>query len=688
MTKADLQHFGDFVCPFNLLSREDTLYYMIRRTSFSQDKYCNDLFSLKDGVQKQLTDSGDVLAYYLLEDCLVYTSAKKEEDGEKPIYPVTLINALDYETGESQQIASIDLEVNTMLFFNTERFLFTGVYSFEYARAFSQGESNRDKALKKLGENDYYQIVDELPFWLNNQGFTNKTRVRLYSCNAGLIQPLTDEYTNVKLTALSNDRKTMIYTAVQYTDRQPIHEKLFRLDVASGRIDELQVFDFPVIYQQIDFIYNDELILCCSRTDPFGVQQNPDIYRYNITNQYRRNIYTAGEYSMACSINTDILAPRTLSPATLVYGTNYYFVTTLDDSSHLMKLDMTGGAVTRLTFRKGAVEEVVPYEGGFAMTAMRGMHGCEIYRVSIDGRETLIRALNSSCDETTASQMEDVYFENERGDRIHGFMMPPAGRDKGKRFPAILYIHGGPKTAYGNVYFHELQLLTGCGYAVLFCNPTGSDGRGNEFADLRTRYGTIDYRDIMTFVDLCIDKYRFIDPARIGIAGGSYGGFMVNWIIGQTDRFRAACSMRGISNWISHLTMADVGYYFVPDQIGATPWTNIGALWDASPLKYADRVKTPTLFIHADEDYRCPLAEGIQMFTALRMNGVQARLCIYHGENHELSRNGKPLHRVQRLREIIEWFDRHLKKEPAVSGKATRSTVIDRPSKSAPKEQK
>ena len=136
---------------------------------------------------------------------------------------------------------------------------------------------------------------------------------------------------------------------------------------------------------------------------------------------------------------------------------------------------------------------------------------------------------------------------------------------------------------------------------------------------------------------------------------------MTNWIIGHTNRFKVAASQRSISNWISKFGTTDIGYYFVDDQIGATPWNGMEKLWEHSPMKYADRVNTPTLFIHSEEDYRCWLAEGIQMFTSLKYHGVESRLVMFREENHELSRSGKPKHRIKRLEEITNWFDHYLK---------------------------
>ena len=136
---------------------------------------------------------------------------------------------------------------------------------------------------------------------------------------------------------------------------------------------------------------------------------------------------------------------------------------------------------------------------------------------------------------------------------------------------------------------------------------------------------------------------------------------MTNWIIGHTDRFACAASQRSIANWFSKFGTTDIGYYFNVDQNASSPWENPEKLWWHSPMKYADKVKTPTLFIHSEEDYRCWLTEGIQMFTSLKYHGVPARLCMFRGENHELSRSGKPRHRVKRLEEMTNWFEKYLK---------------------------
>ena len=167
----------------------------------------------------------------------------------------------------------------------------------------------------------------------------------------------------------------------------------------------------------------------------------------------------------------------------------------------------------------------------------------------------------------------------------------------------------------------------------------------------------------MAFTDAVLEKVPQLDKDRLYVTGGSYGGFMTNWIIGHTHRFRAAATQRSIANWVSFSLISDIGETFGPDQMGLGKggdlWNSTERLWEHSPLKYLDQAATPTLVIHSDEDYRCPLAEGYQVYSALRQRGVESRMVIFHGENHELSRSGKPLHRIRRLREITSWFQKH-----------------------------
>ena len=165
----------------------------------------------------------------------------------------------------------------------------------------------------------------------------------------------------------------------------------------------------------------------------------------------------------------------------------------------------------------------------------------------------------------------------------------------------------------------------------------------------------------MQFVDHALKVTPNLDPDHLGVTGGSYGGWMTNWILGHTDRFKAACSQRSFSNWLSDFSASEIGFTFDPIEVGGIPWEDPVRLWWNSPAAYVDKIKTPTLFIHSLMDHNCPLSESMQIFTAMRYRHIPARAVLFEGEGHGLSRGGKPKHRIRRIKEITEWMDTYLK---------------------------
>ena len=245
------------------------------------------------------------------------------------------------------------------------------------------------------------------------------------------------------------------------------------------------------------------------------------------------------------------------------------------------------------------------------------------------------------------------------GAEIDGWVILPEGKGP---FPAILEIHGGPKTSYGHAFMFEFYYFLSRGFGVIFTNPRGSSGYGEDFAlRIRGEFGKRDYEDLMEAMDYVLQKYP-IDKEKIFVTGGSYGGFMTNWVVGHTERFRAAATQRSISNQNSFWGTSDIGPWFNRDYIGAGKdiWEDFEKYWDMSPLKYAKKIKTPLLLIHSEEDYRCPVSEAYQLFYALKMQGIETKLILFPSENHNLSRNGKPRHREIRLKEIADWFSAHM----------------------------
>ncbi|WP_099301389.1 S9 family peptidase [Bacillus sp. Marseille-P3800] len=303
------------------------------------------------------------------------------------------------------------------------------------------------------------------------------------------------------------------------------------------------------------------------------------------------------------------------------------------------------------------------FENELYVTHSRVEEPSEFYHVNQQEEELeRLTTFNQKVEQTTSfSVPEPFHLNREDGSFVEGWLMKPINYEDGQSYPLIVEVHGGPHAMYANTYFHEFQMLTAKGYGVLYTNPRGSHGYGQTFVDaVRGDYGGGDYKDLMEILDHAVETHTWIDQARIGLTGGSYGGFMTNWAVGHTNRFKAAVTQRSISNWISFYGVSDIGYYFSDWQIKAE-LDDIETLWNHSPLKYVAHVETPLLILHGENDLRCPIEQGEQLFIALKRLGKDTRLIRFPEANHELSRSGKPNLRIERLEAILGWFERYLK---------------------------
>jgi dipeptidyl aminopeptidase/acylaminoacyl peptidase len=256
-------------------------------------------------------------------------------------------------------------------------------------------------------------------------------------------------------------------------------------------------------------------------------------------------------------------------------------------------------------------------------------------------------------------RLEEFRFANEVGIEVQGFLLRPVGWVEGRRFPLVLNIKGGPSGMWGRQWFHESQMMAARGYAVAFVNYRGSTGYGHGFqSEVRLDYGGADARDNLLAVDTVLARNPWIDPDRLFVTGGSHGGFLTNWITTRTERFRAAVTQRSVSNWISEAGTQQYTPAEMREEFGGTIWENFDLYWDRSPLAHAHRVRTPTLVIHSDQDLITPLGQGEEWFFALKALDVPVEMVVFQGEGHGLSRGGTPVNLVERLRRILDWFDR------------------------------
>jgi dipeptidyl aminopeptidase/acylaminoacyl peptidase len=280
--------------------------------------------------------------------------------------------------------------------------------------------------------------------------------------------------------------------------------------------------------------------------------------------------------------------------------------------------------------------------------------------VATQGAEARLTDLNPWLRERYIAQPEHHTFTSPDGWVIEGWLLKPQDFDPTRRYPLVMEIHGGPHAQYGWAFFHELQILAGMGYLVLYTNPRGSDGYGEHFRRQVVRdWGGKDYLDLMNALDQLIERTGYIDTDRMGVGGGSYGGFMTNWIIGQTDRFSAAVSMRSISNLVSEYAQHDIVIWGVLE-LGPPPWPDLDELWKRSPIRYVQEIRTPLLLTCGEMDLRCAISQSEEMFGAMRLLGKTVEMVRFPEESHDLSRGGRPDRRVERLNRIAGWYERYL----------------------------
>lgn len=600
------------------------------------------LLSCSNNAVSRLTQGGEEKTFCWLDNnTIIFPAARSKTAKDKLALgdDFTEFQSITITGGEAAPYMTVNLKVKGLVPIDANRFALTAVWR------------------NQKTEKDYL-VADEIPFRHNGAGFHNGERSRLYIYyrNDGSLVPVTDEWQNVEFVSVRGEE--VLFTAMHFykENRMGLTTGIYTFDLKTYNLRTLLPEDKFRI-RMCDFLEED-IGFSGSDMMSWGPNENPHFFR--LTRDGVVTMIASNQASACNSVGSDCRMGH--GDDIVLDNGNFYFLSTEGGDAVLKQIDKAGQQ-RYITSEKGTVDSFDVYQGKIYAVLMRGNRLQELYKIT-DGQETQITSLNEWVHNTcTLSTPESISFISQ-GNDLEGWVIKPVGFETGKSYPAILNIHGGHKCAYGPVFYHEMQLWANEGYFVFFCNPRGSDGGGNTFAEIIDKYGEIDFDDLMVFTDKVLALNPQIDKKRLAVTGGSYGGYMTNWIIGHTDRFACACSQRSISNFISEFGTADTGYYFPLKQfVNSNPWDHMERYWFHSPLAYANRCKTPTLFIHSEEDYRCPLQEGIQMFTALKYHGVDSRICMFKAENHELSRSGKPSHRVRRLEEITGWFNKYLMKQ-------------------------
>ena len=530
-------------------------------------------------------------------------------------------------------------------------------------------ERDQDETKKELGV--VARHVKRVFFKLDGEGYLPDERWHIWVIDlpSGESQQLTEgEVFDEIHPDWSPDGKEIAYLTNQTPepDLDPDQVDLFILDVQKGKSRKINT---PVGPKQLPVFSPDGKWIAYVGSEGKGnwwqdnslwvVPSDGKGKAINLTEEYRLDVYN--------SLINDL--PGGFPETPVVWsadGSRIYFLITQHGRAKVLSLEVT---------QKESLETVLEPDGALGLFTIDQDESylaylqasfnspAEVWAHDLKGGvSSKLTSVNETLlSELDLGQIEEIWFDSSDGTKVQGWILTPPGFKETNSYPSILEIHGGPRAQYGAVFMHEFYYLAAQGYVVYFCNPRGSRGYGEDFAKaIWNAWGTVDYQDLMAMADLMEEK-PYIDPERMGVTGGSYGGYMTVWIIGHTDRFQAAVTQRCVSNWLSMYGSSDLNWVFQYEFGDQLPWEAFEHYWKLSPIKYIGNATTPTLVIHSEFDLRCPIEQGEQVFVSLKKLGVETEMVRFPDEFHGLSRAGRTDRRVVRLNHIQRWFDRYLK---------------------------
>jgi len=530
-------------------------------------------------------------------------------------------------------------------------------------------EREKDEQKKKLGLVD--RRITRLDFRADGAGYLPEERWHVWTINAvtGAATQLTSGDTFQETNpSWSPDGRHILFTSVR-VEPPDINWELSELYLIPAQGGEMQPVPghngrkfegtFSPDGQQIAYLGRER----------YGTWYQLDcLYVTAVDGSQTVNLSTPYDLHCGLATLTDTGSGSPATPPTWTAdGQGVYGVVSQTGSQALLRFPADGQPPLPVIDGPGLV-------GAFSLAAAHGrmayLWGAldkpgQIWLRDMDnGENRLLVDLNADLlAEIDLGHTEEVWFTGQDGYKLQGWITYPPDFDPARQYPAILEIHGGPMGQYGRAFMHEFYFLAAQDYVVFWSNPRGGQGYGEDhLAAIANAWGTVDYDDVTAWADY-MTAQPYVNPARTGVTGGSYGGYMTTLIIGRTDRFRAAVAQRVVSNLISFYGGSDLNGTRTENLIGAAqpPWEAFAQYWKQSPMRFIGHARTPTLVIHSEQDKRCPPEQGEQVFVALKRLGVETELIMFPEEGHDLSRNGRTDRRIARLNHILRWFDKYLK---------------------------
>ncbi len=455
--------------------------------------------------------------------------------------------------------------------------------------------------------------------------------------------------------------KKLLLIKKRHTSELNQQEALYELNLETKEMIDLSEFASDGEVYQGFYQPNGELIAVIASKQPMVRVSQPELFMMNPNTKEVTKVYHEDRHIGDCSVADLKMRSNGKTAMFNETGDAFYFRVAHYGRVSLHAINMQTEAVHPIVELEGCVADfdvvgdvvVYGFHSPLQPSNLYLKHALETIQMT-HGNDAFVA-------EHTFGRYEEIELATHDQKRLHGFIVYPASFDGQKKYPIIYNIHGGPAAMHGLSFFHEVQVMANEGYAVLLVNPRGSYGYGEaHMRGILGDYGGHDYLDLMDGMDYVLTNYEWLDKDRQYVTGGSYGGYMTNWIVTHTNRFKAAVTQRSISNWLSFWGTSDIGYFFVEWEFqGANVINQFDVMWERSPLAHIKNAKTPTLVIHAEADFRCPIEQGEQMFTGLKYQGVDTRLVRFPKSTHELSRSGIPSLRMKRLEEMMGWFKKY-----------------------------
>ncbi|WP_067724911.1 S9 family peptidase [Oceanobacillus damuensis] len=660
ITAKDLKNIE--VCSDPQYSPRGNSYTYISTTINENDDYQSNIFFYDLGSEeaKQWTFGSDK-----------NSNLRFSPNGEKAVFQsnrsgLPQLWLIDTTGGESRQLTTFkNGAVNPAWSKDGEYLLFSASLD-EFDDVQNQKElSEEERQKENEAKSSQPLIVDRLKYKSDAKGFhdNKKTQIILYSFEDDSFTQLTTEATDHSFQDISPDGRQILFTANLGEDSDyELTSDLYTLDLQTKEISKLS--NGKSFYYSASFSPSGKKIACFGHDYEYSGATLSELYIFDTATSERTALSKDWDMQLGDAMAGDTrLGESETGPVWSEDENRIFFIATEFGATGLYQATLNGNLSVLYKNDNHVFGFTYNYTtDSFILGISTPANPCNFYKLESDLK--LSRLTNANADflnEVAIGEPETVTVTAEDGWEIQGWLLRPYGFEEDKKYPFILEVHGGPHAMYGQTFFHEMQLLAAKGYVVLYTNPRGSHGYGQKFVDaVRHNYGKGDYTDLMTAVDHALDNFDFIDKTRLGVTGGSYGGFMTNWIVGHTNRFKAAVTQRSISNWLSFYGVSDIGFFFTKWEHGLNLLDDPASLWDISPLKYAENVETPLLILHGELDFRCPIEQGEQLFITLKHLRKEVEFVRFPGANHELSRSGKPEMRIARLEQICRWFEKYL----------------------------